>query len=317
MGQIIVTGSGIGAAYIAGDDRTYELRINDLGGNLNSVSAVVFDFRFWSPDLFGIEFSLSSENKIGNDGATVVSEGYRNPQEVQLIGRNNLLVGMPEEAYPFGHLQNIYKLFDALDRYRTEETYIDVVLRNSAASSTTRRLFAKPVLTKFVPSQGAHYTDGEIRIDFFVADPFFYEASPVVAVNHAASAWTQAVILYGNYFPTQRLTTKIENIDGALLSGITVEKKDYSWNTLETFSIADGISGVGDYFEVDHYYGTVNKYVSGVAIDITDKFSGSIFGLEPVGTPAFISVTCASSSGLSREFNLTTIYWRRADYDVS
>jgi len=317
MGTIVVTGSGVGAAYIAGDDRTYELRINDLGGNLNSVSATVFDFRFWSPDLFGIEFSLASENKIGNDGAAIVSEGYRNPQEVQLIGRNNLLIGMQAEAYPFGHLQNIYKLFDALDRYRTEETYIDIVLRNSVASSTTRRLFAKPLRTKFIPTQGARYTDGEIRIDFFVADPFFYEAAPVVKVSHAASGWTQVAFSYGNYFPTQRLTTKIENITGVLLSGITVEKKDSSWDTLESYSIADGISGNGDYFEVDHYYGTVNKYVNGVAIDITDKFSGSIFGLEPGAAPAYISVMCASSSGLTREFNLTTVYWRRADYDVS
>jgi hypothetical protein len=288
-------------------DRTYEIRINDLVGSFNSVSADIHEFMFWSPDLFGMEWSLDAENNIGNDGAVIISEGYRVAQDIQLIGRHNTLIQNANEPFPQGHLQNIYRVFEAFDRYRAQNIYLDIELRSAnSASSSTRRLWVKPKRTKYVPVHGSRYTDGEIRIDFFVADPFFYKGAITSGSANSNSGSAQSAIV-NTYFPTQRATVYVYNTNGSAISGITGS----GWASGESWVIAESLNGNGDYFEVDHFNGTVKKYVSGVASNVMDHFTGSFFDIA-----ATIDIVRVQSTGAGT-FRLETHVWEKAQYDVA
>jgi hypothetical protein len=303
----------------------YQIRINDTSGNFNSVSADVIDMRFWSPDFMSWEYDIETDGNVENDGTLIISSGYRQPYEIQLIGRHNAYPGtipiFGEAGRAWVTLQNISKLFDCLHRFRDNETFIDFEVRSSTASAgCTRRLFAKPRRMKFVPIEGSKFTEGEIRLDFLVHDPFWYESVPVTASSLAVADGTQSTI-ESTEFPTQRIIVKVENTNGSTLSGITVNKRNFpAWNVIESYIISDSISASGDYFEIDHYYGTVKKYQSGSATDIIDKFSGSIFCLDEddvAGMYNFIQVTCATGSAVTTAFKLATSVYRRADYDIS
>lgn len=287
-------------------DRTYEVYINTIAGDLNSVSADVHEFMFWSPDLFNIEYSLDAEDNIGNDGAVIVSDGYRLAQDIQLIGRHNNAIQSVYEPYPNTHLQNIYKFFDLVGRYRNENMYLDLEVRSTTASSVTRRLWVKPKRTKYIPVQGSRYTDGEVRVDFFVADPYFYKGAITSGSANSTSGSAQSVIV-NTYFPTQRATIYVYNTNGSAISGITGS----GWASGESWIIADSLNGNGDYFEIDHFNGTVRKYVSGVATSVIDHFTGSFFGISET-----VDAIKVLSTG-DGTFRLETHVWERAAFDIS
>jgi hypothetical protein len=298
-------------------DRTYEIRINDLAGNLNSVSADIHECMFWSPDLFAMEYNLKAADNVADDGSIIVSEGYRESQDIQLIGRHNSIIqavgiddGIPyyPEAFPYAHITNIYKLFEALGRNRNNNMYLDIELRRSQVlgSTASRRLWVKPKRTKYIPVENSRYTDGEIRIDFFVADPYFYKSSITSGSANSSSSSAQSVIL-NTYFPTQRHVIYIYNTNGSAISGVTGS----AWASGESWVIAESLNASGSYFEIDHFNGTVKKYVGASATNIIDKFTGSFFDIAKT-----VDIVNVKSTGAGT-FRLETHVWERAQYDTT
>jgi len=289
-----------------GANENYDIRIDNLDGDFTA--SVVEKFLFWSPDLFGTIYNIDTQGVPHRHGGIAVGDGMKKSKVVTLEGMYTGLIGNANDKYGGAHIQKVEQLFEELDLNADTDTFIDIENRIGAATSATRRLFAKILRHKYIPSEGSQYTAGKIRLSFEASDPEFYDDTVKQATGNGSSHSQILVPILGTR-PSQRFTVKIANTDGNNLINPTLTEATDSG----TWTVTETISGVGDYILVDHLNGTVIKNVSGTDTDIIDKFSGSFFPLPAVSPICTLSVNGAGTG----VFTGTIDYWIKAGYAIA
>jgi len=290
--------------------RKYQFRINNVDGDLNSVSATVDNFYFWSPDIFESADNFKAVNIPQAEGGTFRGKGYRKARTVSLIGTYTGYVQSDNEQYPNKHIYRYLELVQALDRYRDTDLYIEVETKFGTGSIGTRRwLFVKPLRQKFIPVEGTQYTASKSRFTFLAADPDFYSPSLTTA-SASGSAGSASAFIANNIYPTQRLTIKIENVDGSSITNPTASSMNIAG---AYWTISGSITGAGDYWIVDHHAGTVKQIVGGVETNVVSAFSGCFFPL--VGESQANIIKASITSGDSNSLKLTLSARKKMDWD--
>lgn len=286
---------------------SYEIRINNTDGDLNGISATVQDFRFWSPELWAINNEFGMQNVPLAEGGVHIGEGYRKPRTFNLLGSYDGLIGNANESYPGSHLAKIYEFYQYLDIYRNTEMYVDIETQKTSGTTSVRRLYAKPYAYRWNPVEGARYTLGEMRVTMLAADCDFYYSTESSASASGASCSASAAVTAKRY-DTQRLTIRVYNSDGNDLANVSAS------STAGTWSLAGSITASGDYYEIDHYAGTVSKVEGGTAANAIDEFTGTFFPVQYGNTE--IIIQCASATAYTEDFEMQIYYRNKADWAI-
>ena len=289
--------------------RQYEIRINNLAGGMNSISSFIDNCRFFSDDIFLTTNEYSTENLPMNEGGSFVGNGYRESRSVTLRGYYQGLVGTANDAYPAAHLQAFHNIRDKLNYFRDTDMFIDIELE--AGASSIRRLFVKPIKQRYTPIEGARYTMGEVSLTFLAADPDWYKSTTGSITGSGDTDYASGIGSISCTFPTNMFTVRITNIDA---SASLVNPSASISGTSLSWSISGSLSASGDYWEVDHYKGTVTKSVGGTTSSDIGNFTGSFWPLEEGNGYPILVVDCASGNDCDLETLLT--YRLKADYNV-
>jgi len=202
-----------------GANENYDIRINNLAGNLTA--SLVEAFRFWSSDIFGDSFRRDTQSVPHRHGGVAVGDGMKSSKIITVEGMCLTLLGGASSKYGGALVQIVEHLFEQLDLYADTETFLDVELRTGAGYSATRRQFAKLLDHKFIPAYGSQYTAGNVRLTFEASDPEFYDDT-VAQATGAGSGHSQILAPITGTRPTQRFTVKIANTDGNALTDPTL-----------------------------------------------------------------------------------------------